>query len=238
MFGVDLRSTGSGNPGATNVGRALGPRWAVLVGVLDVLKGFVPAVLFGTFVGQTSGEVAGLAAVVGHITSPLLKGRGGKGVATTLGAILGVQPLLAVPVLLAFGIGVAVWHRVGLGAVLGAVALIVSGLVGWAAGWLDEADMWFAVVLGMLVLVRHQRNLREAWASFRSARLTLSTVVPPVAGVHRAVPRRPSAARARPSVVCHGVATRTAHVEGHGPGRAATQQRRPAVAVRTQPCRS
>ena len=169
VFGVDLRSTGSGNPGATNVGRALGPRWAVLVGVLDVLKGFIPAVLFGTFVGQTSGEIAGLAAVVGHITSPLLKGRGGKGVATTLGAILGVQPLLAVPVLLAFGIGVAVWHRVGLGAVLGAVALIVSGLVGWAAGWLDEADMWFAVVLGMLVLVRHQRNLREAWASFRSA---------------------------------------------------------------------
>jgi Co/Zn/Cd efflux system component len=49
------------------------------------------------------------------------------------------------------------------------VTLIVSGLAGWAAGWLDEADMWFAVVLGMLVLVRHQRNLREAWASFRSA---------------------------------------------------------------------
>jgi acyl phosphate:glycerol-3-phosphate acyltransferase len=168
VFGVDLRSTGSGNPGATNVGRALGPRWAVLVGVLDVLKGFVPAVLFGTFVGQTSGEIAGLAAVVGHITSPLLKGRGGKGVATTLGAILGVQPLLAVPVLIAFGIGVAVWHRVGLGAVLGAVTLIVSGLLGWGLGWMDESDMWFAVVLGMLVLFRHQRNIRDAWAAFRA----------------------------------------------------------------------
>jgi glycerol-3-phosphate acyltransferase PlsY len=168
VFHVDLRATGSGNPGATNVGRALGPRWAVLVGFLDILKGFVPAVVFGTVVGQTAGEVAGIAAVVGHITSPYLRGRGGKGVATTLGAILGVQPLLAVPVLIAFGIGVAVWHRVGLGAVLGSLALIVSGLAAWGAGWIDDTDMWFAVVLGMLVLVRHQRNLREAWAAFRA----------------------------------------------------------------------
>jgi acyl phosphate:glycerol-3-phosphate acyltransferase len=168
IFGVDLRSTGSGNPGATNVGRALGPRWAVLVGVLDVLKGFVPAFVFSTLVGQTTGEIAGIAAVLGHITSPYLKGRGGKGVATTLGAIIGVQPLLALPVLAAFGIGVAIWHRVGLGAVLGAVALIVSGVVGWSFGWTDESDMWFAVILGALVLVRHQRNIREAWRAFHS----------------------------------------------------------------------
>ena len=167
VFGVDLRATGSGNPGATNVGRALGPRWAVLVGFLDILKGFVPAVAFGAWVGQTAGEIAGIAAVLGHITSPYLKGRGGKGVATTLGAILGVAPVLAIPVLAAFGVGLAIWHRVGLGAVLGSVALIVSGLVGWALGWLDQADMWFAVVLGMLVLVRHQRNVRDAWRSFR-----------------------------------------------------------------------
>jgi len=63
---------------------------------------------------------------------------------------------------------VAVWHRVGLGAVLGSLALIVSGLAAWGAGWIDDTDMWFAVVLGMLVLVRHQRNLREAWAAFRA----------------------------------------------------------------------
>jgi len=168
IFHVDLRSTGSGNPGATNVGRALGPRWAVLVGALDILKGFVPAVLFGYLGGQTAGEVAGLAAVLGHITSPFLKGRGGKGVATTLGAILGVTPLLALPVLAAFGIGLAIWHRVGLGAVLGAVMLVVSAIVAYAAGWLDQADMWFALVLAAMVLVRHQRNLRQAWAQFRS----------------------------------------------------------------------
>jgi glycerol-3-phosphate acyltransferase PlsY len=166
-FRIDLREVGSGNPGATNVGRALGPRWAVLVGFLDVLKGFVPAVVFGELVGQTAGEIAGIAAVVGHVTSPYLRGRGGKGVATSLGAILGVQPLLAIPVLAAFAVGVAVWHRVGLGAVLGAVALIVGGVVGWWAGWTDASDMWFAVVLGALVLLRHQRNVRQAWRTVR-----------------------------------------------------------------------
>ena len=167
VFHVNLRSEGSGNPGATNVGRVLGPRWGVLVGFLDVLKGFIPAVVFGIIGGQAAGEIAGLAAVVGHITSPYLKGRGGKGVATTFGAILGVQPLLAIPVLIAFGIGVAIWHRVGLGAVLGAIALAVSGVVGWWTGWTDEADMWFAVILAAIVLVRHQRNVRDAWHEMR-----------------------------------------------------------------------
>lgn len=161
-FGVDLQSVGSGNPGATNVARALGPRWAVLVGFLDILKGFIPAAAFGILVGQTAGQIAGLAAVVGHITSPYLRGRGGKGVATTLGAILGVQPLLAIPVLAAFGIGVAIWHRVGIGAVVGALTLIAAGVIGWATGWTDTADMWFAIVLGVLVLSRHAGNIRRA----------------------------------------------------------------------------
>lgn len=167
-FDIDLHRVGSGNPGATNVGRALGPRWAVLVGFLDVLKGLLPAFVFGALVGQTPGEVAGIAAVVGHITSPFLRGRGGKGVATTLGAILGVQPLLAIPVLIGFGIGVAISKRVGIGAVVGAVVLMISGVIGWAAGWTDVTDMWFAIVLGALVLVRHIGNIRRAWQGLRA----------------------------------------------------------------------
>jgi glycerol-3-phosphate acyltransferase PlsY len=106
--------------------------------------------------------------VLGHITSPYLKGRGGKGVATTLGAILGVQPVLAIPVLMAFGVGVAVFHRVGLGAVLGAIVLFVCGVIGYWTGWTDVTDMWFAVALSVIVLVRHERNLRDAWYLFRN----------------------------------------------------------------------
>ena len=162
VFGKDLRSVGSGNPGATNVGRALGPRWGVFVGVLDVLKGFIPAFVFGAFVGEIAGEIAGLAAVLGHITSPFLKGRGGKGVATTLGAILGVQPWFAIPVLIAFGIGIAIWHRVGIGAALAAVVLAITGILFWLIGWADGSDLTFALLLAALVLARHIRNLKQA----------------------------------------------------------------------------
>ena len=162
VFGKDLRQVGSGNPGATNVGRALGPKWGVLVGFLDILKGLVPALVFGMLAGEIAGEIAGLAAVLGHITSPFLKGRGGKGVSTTLGAILGVQPWFAIPVLAAFGIGVAVFHRVGIGAAIAAAVLAVTGVVYWRVGWADGSDAVFAVVLAALVLGRHWRNLRQA----------------------------------------------------------------------------
>ena len=82
--GVDLRAVGSGNPGASNAGRALGRRTGVLVAVLDVLKGAVPAVAFGG-VDHRAGLVAGVAAVLGHVTSPFLRGRGGRGAATAAG---------------------------------------------------------------------------------------------------------------------------------------------------------
>jgi glycerol-3-phosphate acyltransferase PlsY len=162
VFGKDLRTLGSGNPGATNVGRALGPRWGVFVGLLDVLKGFIPAFVFGALVGEVAGEIAGLAAVLGHITSPFLKGRGGKGVATTLGAILGVQSWFAIPVLIAFGIGIAIWHRVGIGAALAAVVLAITGILFWLIGWADGSDVTFALLLAALVLARHVRNLKQA----------------------------------------------------------------------------
>lgn len=163
-LGADLRQVGSGNPGATNVGRALGPRWGVLVALLDIVKGFAPAFVFGVLGGEIAGEIAGLAAVIGHITSPFLRGRGGKGVATTLGAILGVQPWFAIPVLIAFGVGVAIWRQVGLGAVLGAIVLAMSGIVAGFAGWVDPSDAVFAVALAAIVLSRHTGNLRRALA--------------------------------------------------------------------------
>ena len=135
VFGVDLYASGSGNPGATNVGRTLGARWGVIVGVIDIAKGFVPAALFGIYVGEIAGEVAGLAAVLGHITSPFLKGRGGKGVATTLGAILGVQPWLAIPVLITFGLGLAICRE--LSAMLGAKLGVESNSKKGSSFWVE-----------------------------------------------------------------------------------------------------
>ena len=94
ILGKDLRTSGSGNPGATNAGRVLGPRWGVVVGILDVLKGLLPVLLAQHFLGTITALVVGLAVVVGHIWSPFLKGQGGKGVATSLGAILAVAAVV------------------------------------------------------------------------------------------------------------------------------------------------
>lgn len=159
---IDLRRIGSGNPGATNVGRALGVRWGVLVAVLDMLKGFVPAYVFFVIGGFPAGEIAGVAAVVGHITSPLLRGRGGKGVATALGAILGVAPWLALIVLVVFVIGVAVLRRIGLASVVAAICLSIAGIMSVELAWYPPSVAIFATVIAVLVLLRHGRNVREA----------------------------------------------------------------------------
>jgi acyl-phosphate glycerol 3-phosphate acyltransferase len=114
-LGRDVTRAGSGNPGATNAGRVLGRKWGILVGVLDVAKGFVPAFLGAVFGSVWLAYVLGVAAVLGHVFSPYLRGRGGKGVATALGAILGVHPWYAVALLAVFVLVFAVSRWVALG---------------------------------------------------------------------------------------------------------------------------
>ena len=161
---IDLRGSGSGNPGATNAARVMGIRIGVVVGVFDVLKGLVPALAFTIWGDPSLGEVAGFAAVIGHITSPWLGFRGGKGVATTIGVILGTHLLWAVPVLIVFGLMVWRTKRMGLSACLGALMLIPASLIFPH----DSGDVVFAVLLAGLVLVRHYRNLRDFWQEIRA----------------------------------------------------------------------
>ena len=149
--GVDLRQVGSGNPGASNAGRALGRRTGVVVAVLDVAKGAVPAAVFGAL-DHRAGLVAGLAAVVGHITSPFLRGRGGKGVATAAGAILGVQPFWLPVVLLVWGVSLAVTRWIALASVTAAASVLVLAV-------LAGQDRLWAGLLAVVVIARHRRNL-------------------------------------------------------------------------------
>ena len=156
--GIDLRVVGSGNPGATNVGRALGRRAGIAVALLDVVKGALPAAGFGAL-DHRAGLVAGAAAMLGHVTSPLLRGRGGRGVATAAGAILGSHPLWAPVVLLVWVLVVAVSKWVALASVSAAVSLTLVALV---AG----EDLLWAAVLMLVVLARHQPNL-AGWLEAR-----------------------------------------------------------------------
>lgn len=150
--GVDLRAIGSGNPGAANAGRALGRRTGVLVALLDVAKGAVAAALFA--LGDHGwGLVAGLLAVAGHITSPWLRGRGGKGVATAAGAVLGVHPLWVLVVLATWLVVLAASRWIALASMCAAVAVLVTALV---AG----DDRWWAAALAVVVVARHYGNVR------------------------------------------------------------------------------
>jgi acyl phosphate:glycerol-3-phosphate acyltransferase len=149
--GVDLRGVGSGNPGATNVSRALGRRAGAAVALADVAKGLLPAAGFGA-ADHRAGLVAGVAAVLGHVTSPFLRGRGGRGVATAAGAVLGSHPLWA-PVVLGTWVLVVLLSRwVALASISAAVAVLVVAVVA-------REDVLWAAALAAVVLVRHQPNV-------------------------------------------------------------------------------
>lgn len=161
VLGKDL-SQGSGNPGATNAGRVLGRKWGILVGVLDVLKGFLPAFLGVHLIGTLAAYLLGIAAVLGHVFSPYLRGRGGKGVATALGAILGVHPWYALALLLVFVAVFAVSRWVALGSLAAAALMLVGG--GFAAfdrlpGAVGLPTAIWAWVLGLVVVLRHRDNV-------------------------------------------------------------------------------
>jgi glycerol-3-phosphate acyltransferase PlsY len=164
LLGKDLASSGSGNPGATNAGRVLGRKWGVVVGVLDVLKGLVPTVVAGHVLGAHAAYAVGIAAVLGHIWSPYLRGRGGKGVATTLGAILGVHPWIALVVVVVFAVAVALTRWVAAGSIVGALALVVLAALVWAGH--VPGDVWtglWLMAIGLLVLSRHRANVVGWW---------------------------------------------------------------------------
>ena len=163
--GVEVSQVGSGNPGATNLGRVIGRKWGIVVGVLDVLKGFVPTFVVLRTLGTWPALLAGVACVLGHIYSPYLAGRGGKGVATALGAMLAVSPWVALAGVAVFALALPFARRLGDASVLATGFLLGAGVVlaVRASTAVDRAvGVWFAVV-ALLVLARHRRNI-AIWA--------------------------------------------------------------------------
>lgn len=155
--GIDIRTVGSGNVGATNAMRTLGKGPGLAVLIIDVAKGVVAARLPGWF-GEASGTAAlacGLAAVLGHNFPWFLGFRGGKGVATTLGALLGSSPAV-------MGGMIAVWLAVLLVSRYVSVASIAAGvmlpLVQFACRR-PPAEQALGAVLGVLIVVQHRSNL-------------------------------------------------------------------------------
>ena len=119
----------------------MGWKVGVLVGSLDLLKGYLPVILVAVVAGDGPARVAGLLAVIGHITSPWLRGRGGKGVATALGAILAVRPCGRCRCSRVFGVVVGLTRNVGLASVCGALALVPAALL-FRYDSVDSSSPW------------------------------------------------------------------------------------------------
>lgn len=153
--GHDPTAEGSGNPGATNVARVAGRGAGLVVLLVDLAKGAVPAAVGLAAGGTALGLACGAAAVVGHIFPVTRHFRGGKGVATASGTVIVVYPLLSLVVGAVFLVTLALTRRVSAASIAMAVALPVV-LV--AAGR-PTAEVGLALALSLCVIVRHRANI-------------------------------------------------------------------------------
>jgi acyl phosphate:glycerol-3-phosphate acyltransferase len=165
--GVDIRTLGSGNAGATNALRTQGKKVALAVLLIDLTKGWIATAVIAAWVmpaGVAAPSaplpawgvpVCGIAVMLGHVY-PLWYGfRGGKGMATLLGAVLGINAWLLLPMALAWLTAVIAFGYVGLASILGAVALAVAVAVARSGTPL----LAFAVLSALLILCTHRANL-------------------------------------------------------------------------------
>ena len=164
MRGVDVRTVGSKNIGATNVFRTVGKKWGLLAFLCDFLKGFVPVLLAKKFGGEAHLPlVVGLMTVVGHMFTCFMKFKGGKGIATGFGMLVGLLPWL---VLTAFGIwAVTVWisHYISLGSCLAAAFLAVGVWFPWlgSEGWCNLPLSIVVTLVALVAIYKHKTNIRR-----------------------------------------------------------------------------
>ncbi|TMQ73610.1 MAG: glycerol-3-phosphate 1-O-acyltransferase PlsY [Candidatus Eisenbacteria bacterium] len=163
--GIDVRTVGSHNLGATNVYRSLGPGLGIATLVLDLAKGALPVLLvpggsaLAAFPGgrEWCAVAVGLAAVAGHVWTCFASFRGGKGVATSAGVLLALAPLAFGAFAAVFVLTVALTRFISLGSVLGAVAFVVA--LALAPGGMRRPAFALGAALAALVIVRHRENL-------------------------------------------------------------------------------
>jgi len=172
---VDLRSIGSGNLGATNLSRAVGKKWAYICFVMDVIKGFLPVLAAKFLLIENSANAVelslwlavGVGAILGHVFPVYLKFKGGKGVATSFGVVLGIWPYYTIPGLIVFAIwaaAVLIWKYISLASIIASSVFPIILIVFTAV--LDEwyfQNLWplivSAVLLGGLVIFLHRKNI-------------------------------------------------------------------------------
>ncbi|WP_121355153.1 glycerol-3-phosphate 1-O-acyltransferase PlsY [Flavisolibacter nicotianae] len=165
FFGIDIRDYGSGNSGATNTYRVLGAKWGTFVMIVDMLKAlvavklafFLPYEVHGDFYLVNMQLGLGLAAVVGHIFPVWAEFRGGKGVASLFGMVLGIQPNVAICCVGIFILVLYATRWVSLSSILASLAFPVFIL--FIFNEPETLYRVFAIVVALLVILTHQKNI-------------------------------------------------------------------------------
>jgi acyl phosphate:glycerol-3-phosphate acyltransferase len=156
FYRSDIREQGSGNIGAMNALRSFGTGGAAAVLVLDALKGFVPT-LFGTiYYGETVASIAAAAAVLGHCFSPWLRFRGGKGVATSFGAIVALSPYAGLIAILGWISGALTTGYSSVGSLFGSILAPVA-LFLFSGG--SAAETLYGILALVLIVFTHRENI-------------------------------------------------------------------------------
>jgi glycerol-3-phosphate acyltransferase PlsY len=162
LRGTDIRAAGSGNVGATNALRVLGPLPAALTLAADVGKGLLAVLVLSGWGGADPAwarPLAGAAGVLGHVFPVWLKFRGGKGVAVGAAAAAAIAPWAALASLAAFAAAVALTRYVSLGSMSAAAALPLAYLLAYRGAAFSPAAFGFCLAAAVLVLVLHRRNI-------------------------------------------------------------------------------
>ena len=156
--GVDIRAQGSGNIGATNVSRIMGKNWGFFTFFLDALKGFIPTYFFGEWSGshESVGVYCGLMAIIGHSFPIYLRFKGGKGVATSAGMLLGIAPYAVGIGLISWIVFMVLFRYVSLASIF--ATLIVTVTV-WISDVQSLTSKFLITLLSLLIIWLHRANI-------------------------------------------------------------------------------
>lgn len=180
LKGIDIRSTGSGNIGATNVWRVMGWQWGLPTFLCDFGKGLMAVLIAKALAARCvpdaaaddlnyAGIAAAIGCIIGHNFPIWLGFKGGKGVATSLGVIAGMMPIASVVIFAVWGITLKLSRYVSVASIIAALSLPIAVIallfLGLMHGW---ANFYFAVAAALMVVLRHVGNIRRLIAGTES----------------------------------------------------------------------
>ena len=163
LKGIDIRKSGSGNAGATNAFRTVGPVFAISVLIIDIMKSYIPLMLmlqYLTSLSEFNLILCGLAAVLGHVYPIFHEFKGGKGAGTLVGIVIALFPESIIYILLIWILVIVITGYVGLSTVLSGIVLIIITHLKYPDGLLSPFG-YFTLAIGLFLIFTHRSNIKR-----------------------------------------------------------------------------